>query len=130
MTDKCERWIMVVDDAAEMRWLLERLLRRSGWSVKTATNGAQALSLLKGHKFAAVLLDWRLPDTVGSELARTIKTIDPSIAVIMVSGSDLSDATVHKAYAEGIVDYFIAKPFMHAEVLRAVDSVQRGRDVQ
>jgi len=114
---------MVVDDAAEMRWLLERLLKRVGWSVQAASTGGEALSLLESRAFAAVLLDWRLPDMVGSQLARTIKGIDSSIAIIMVSGSDLNDSTVHKAYAEGIIDCFVAKPFMHAEVLQAVESV-------
>jgi len=117
-----ERWILVVDDATEMRWLLERLLKRAGWSVQTASTGAEALSLLQTHKFDAILLDWRLPDTTGSELAKTIKTIDPSLPIIMVSGSDLGDRTVHQAYADGVIDCFVAKPFLHQEILDAVES--------
>jgi len=117
-----ERWIIVVEDATEMRWLLERLLKRAGWSVQTASTGAEALSLLQTHKFEAMLLDWRLPDATGSELAKTIKEIDPSLTVIMVSGSDLGDKTVHQAYADGVIDCFVAKPFMHEEILQAVES--------
>jgi two-component system response regulator HydG len=110
-----------VDDEPDMRWLLARVFQRAGWLVRTSGSGAEALSCMEKSKFTAIVIDWRLPDMDGTELTEKIKEIDPSTAVVMISGCDPKDKSIRKAYSEDLIECFLAKPFIHEHVLRSVE---------
>src|SRR5437588_4726683 len=77
--------ILIIDDEAEIRESLQTLLEFEGYEVETAANGSQGLSKLGDRPFDLVLLDLALPDRNGLELLPEIRTIDPQIAVIMIT---------------------------------------------
>src|SRR5664280_2491341 len=66
--------ILVVDDEPDLRMLYELTLLREGYRVETAESVAQALQHLDERRFDVVITDMRLPDGLGMELLRHIKT--------------------------------------------------------
>ena len=62
--------ILVADDEAAIRFTMEILLRRHGYTVTTASNGAEALALVEQQPFELLLLDLKMPGLSGLEVAR------------------------------------------------------------
>lgn len=123
-----EKPILIVDDEQDMCWALEQVLRAGGFATRKALSGQEALRLIEGNAFRGVLLDAKLPDMEGLELARKIREVDGQIAVVMVSGYFYrDDVTVQQALAEGLITGFIAKPFSRAEILQAVMATDAHR---
>lgn len=119
--------VLVVDDEADIRKMLVRLLDRAGHRVLEADRGLLALRLVKEHIPDLIVLDAMLPELHGFEIARRIKQSERyrHIPIIMVSA-------VYRGwrYAEDLkqscgVDHFIEKPFRIAEVLGAVEACLR-----
>ena len=81
--------VLCVDDDAGIRNLYEALLRRYGYEVLAANGGHHALHVFqsKEEEIDAVILDYEMPEMNGLELAVRLKRRDPTLPVIMVSGS-------------------------------------------
>jgi two-component system, NtrC family, response regulator PilR len=109
--------ILVVDDEADIRELLELTLLRMGLGVFTAGSIAEAMKLLKAQQFHLCLTDMRLPDGEGLELVRHIGThlVDLPVAVITAHGSTENAVAALKA---GAFDY-VSKP-LSLEQLRTL----------
>ena len=86
--------VLVVDDEELFRRSIGKELNRMGYSVRTAETSQEALAELHSFPPDVVLLDIRLPDQDGLELLRTIKDLDPSIEVIMLTASGGIDTVV------------------------------------
>jgi DNA-binding response OmpR family regulator len=121
--------ILVVDDEAEIRRMLERLLTGKGYRVLQADDGAMALRMVKEHTPELILLDAMLPSVHGFDIARRIKGSKRygHIPIVMVSA-------VYRGwhYAEDLkvscgVDAFLEKPFKIADVVQAVESALAGK---
>jgi len=118
-----EKKILIVDDEPNMCWSLEHLLEKNGFTVVKALSGREALASIETKRFRFAFLDAKLPDMDGLELARRIQEMDPSVYIVMVSGYFYErDTVVQEALAEGLISGFIAKPFMHADILRAIEA--------
>jgi CheY-like chemotaxis protein len=78
-----ERLVLVVDDDATVRELVERHLERSGFAVVTAGGGQEGLRLVRELRPAAVTLDIMMPDLDGWTVLAAIKG-DPTLASIPV----------------------------------------------
>jgi len=119
-----QKTILIIDDEAEIRKMLSRLLSHKGYRVLEAERGHQALRMVKEYAPDLIVLDAMLPEVHGFEIARRIKGSQRygQIPIIMVSA-------VYRGwrYAEDLkqtcgVDYFIEKPFKIAEVIAAVEA--------
>ena len=64
-----EKRILLVEDEAELREMLALGLRRAGYPVDVAANANEAKQLIEAQAYALVLVDWRLPDGNGIDLA-------------------------------------------------------------
>ena len=100
--------VLVVDDEADIRELLELTLLRMGLAVESAANLAEANALLKAKRFDLCLTDMRLPDGEGLDLVRHIgeHCHDLPVAVITAYGSAENAVAALKA---GAFDY-LSKP--------------------
>ncbi|VXC52860.1 sigma-54 dependent transcriptional regulator [Massilia sp. 9I] len=102
--------ILVVDDEADLRELLEITLLKMGLDVDSAATLRQARALVEEHDYALILTDMRLPDGLGLELVREVTsspdTKGTPIAVITAYGSAENAVVALKA---GAFDY-ISKP--------------------
>jgi DNA-binding response OmpR family regulator len=119
-----KKTILIIDDEAEIRKMLSRLLTHQGHRVIEAERGHQALRMVKECAPDLIVLDAMLPEVHGFEIARRIKGSRRygQIPIIMVSA-------VYRGwrYAEDLkqtcgVDYFIEKPFKISEVVAAVEA--------
>jgi sigma-B regulation protein RsbU (phosphoserine phosphatase) len=103
--------ILVVDDDAANRDLLERRLHREGYTVTSAENGLQALKLLRSAPFDLVLLDLIMPGLDGYQVLARLKA-DAALKhlpVVMISALDQENG-IARCVEMGAEDY-IAKPF-------------------
>ena len=103
--------ILIVDDNASNRDVLERRLVREGHQVVCAANGASALELAVGQEFDLILLDLIMPEMSGFEVLRRLKAAEHTshIPVIVISALDELDSVV-RCIEAGAEDY-LTKPF-------------------
>jgi two-component system response regulator PilR (NtrC family) len=106
--------ILVVDDEKSMREFLEIMLRRDGFEVDTAENGAAAIERIEKRFFDAVICDVRMPDIDGLGVLRKAKETWPDTAVIMITAYASTESAV-EAMKQGALDY-ITKPFKVEEI--------------
>lgn len=106
--------VLIVDDSAAIRKILQRVLRQTGISIRTiyeAGDGLEALDLLGKFKMALVLSDINMPKMDGLQLLAAIKTSDAwrDIAVVMIT-TEGGEAKVSEAVRLGAAGY-VRKPF-------------------
>jgi DNA-binding response OmpR family regulator len=65
--------LLVAEDEALVRDLLARGLSESGYVVDAAGTGADALHLLRMHRYAAAIIDWRMPEMTGVDVIRAAR---------------------------------------------------------
>jgi two-component system response regulator HydG len=110
--------ILVVDDDADARDALEVILRREGYTVRTAASGEAALALLQQQHVDVLLCDVKMPNMDGLAVLRHVKATESSLVVVMMSGHHDVAAAVD-AMKQGAFDYLL-KPLSKDEVLRTV----------
>lgn len=118
--------ILVVDDDEIVRRLLLDTLGKNGYSVETVTNAKEALEKLNRESFNIILTDIKMPDMDGLELLRAIKTTQPDILVIIMTGYG-SMASAIASIKAGAYDY-ITKPINLDELTLAIErSLERHK---
>jgi len=112
--------VLVVDDEAMVRTLLEVALRRAGLEVLSAEGGSSAVRLFEEHRgrIGCVLLDVRMPGLDGPQTLRALRRLDPDVVFCFMTGYP-GEHTVAELLALGPARLF-DKPFPIDEVVRAV----------
>jgi DNA-binding NtrC family response regulator len=121
--------ILVVDDEANIRALIDEILSEEGYEVTTAADAKEARSARKRQEFDLILLDIWMPDTDGISLLREWSEGGATGTVVMMSGHGTVDTAV-EATRLGAVD-FVEKPVSLAKLLRTVEralAVRRSKD--
>ena len=113
--------VLVVDDEEIARNNLEHILKKEGFEVTTAVNGAEAIEHMTFAPFDLVLTDLLMTKMGGIELLETIKTSHPETAVIIITGYATVPSAV-EALQKGAYHY-LAKPLKIEEVRAAVGKV-------
>jgi two-component system, NtrC family, nitrogen regulation response regulator NtrX len=112
--------ILVVDDEADIRTLIQEILSEEGYAVTVAANGEQARSAVEADNYELVLLDIWMPDIDGITLLRQWSEAGTlKCPVVMMSGHGTVDTAV-EATRLGAVD-FIEKPLSLTKLLRTVE---------
>ena len=117
--------ILVVEDEGILRSAVSKLLRKNGYSVLEANDGASALNLIRtrGHDVDLILLDVTLPGGASSrdvfEGARRTRT---NIKIILTSAYGKED--IEAAFAGVRIEHFIRKPFLLADLMALIQHVQ------
>lgn len=114
-----QRRILIVDDDADIRELLELYLKSAGFEAVCCGDGRGALRELDAGLFDLVLLDVMLPDMRGFEVCRAIRD-KQDIPVVMVTARDMLQDKI-QGFCSGADDY-IVKPFEPAEVIARVNA--------
>ena len=78
--------ILLVDDQENYRISVQALLEREGYIVITASNGIEAIELVKQQYFELVLLDYYMPGVTGEEVVRDIRKFNEYIQIILQTG--------------------------------------------
>jgi len=111
--------ILVVDDDAESRTAMVKVLDSVGYKTMEADNGQQALDLILQGGIDILVTDLRLPVMDGVELLKRTKAADQEMEVILITGHGTVEVAV-EAIKEGAYD-FITKPVKKAQLLHAVE---------
>lgn len=119
MTVNLKATILIVDDEPDLRNLLEQVLTNAGYKVQQASDGDEALKLLKKEKFDIALLDIQMPNVNGIQVLKYIQQHLPKTKAIMLTGyADLKHAMEAKEF--GAQD-FIGKPYKIEDILSTVE---------
>ena len=112
--------VLVVDDEVDIRELVAGVLEDEGYTVRTAADSTSALDAIEDRRPSLLLLDvWLQGSRLdGLQLLEQVKSRDPTLPVIMISGHGNLDTAV-AAIREGAVD-FIEKPFEAGKLLHLV----------
>lgn len=127
MTSELTAKIVVIDDSAPTRELLQAWLTSAGCEVITASSGEGAVPLVEQQKPDLVLLDIVMPGVDGLEVCRRLKedAATRDVTVIVVSGLQ-HHANVRRAREAGAQAY-VSKPFDEDELLSVVYAALDGR---
>ena len=122
--------ILVIDDEQIMRDGCSRILSKDGWSVICAENGGQGLEEIKSRpeQMDVILLDLMMPGMSGMEVLDHIRTFDPNLLVIVITGYATVESAV-EAMKKGAYD-FIPKPFTPDQLRIVVRRALERRTLQ
>lgn len=112
--------VLIVDDQNGIRILLVEVFSSEGYETFQASNGKQALEIVKNHAPDIVLLDMKIPGMDGLEILKHIKNIDSETKVIMMTAYGELDM-IKEATELGALMHF-TKPFDIDELRMAVNS--------
>jgi len=115
--------IFIADDEPHIVRALSFVFERNGYTVETASNGEEALRVIKKTKPKIVFLDLIMPKMTGDEVCRMIKgdgqLMDTYIVILTCKGQELD----RELSIDSGADSFITKPFSPKEVLEMVKGI-------
>ncbi len=117
--------ILVVDDELNMQLVLKTLLKKEGYDVATASDGIEALKVLKSGSVEVVVTDLKMPKLDGVGLLERVIRDYPSTPVIIITAHG-TIATAVDALKKGAFDY-ITKPFERDELKNIIHKAMRTR---
>ncbi len=120
--------ILIVDDDVDALELMEELFDSKGYAPLTASNGIEALNLVRDEDPDMVISDIRMPDMDGMQLLEELSKRYPHIPVIMVTAHGTIEAAV-EAIKMGAKDY-ILKPLRLDEILAKVETISQLRSLE
>jgi len=118
--------LLIVENEAAIRNLLQMALRKNGYTVLAAESGREALDLVSTHSGPIHLLitDVMMPDIDGPELVRRLSTIRPETQTLFMSGY-MDDALGDQGVLATSVN-FIQKPFSPRTIAQKVRDILDG----
>ena len=114
--------IAVVDDDRHIREMLELGLLREGFAVRTAADGAQALTLVKEWEPEVIVLDVMMPKIDGFALLPLLRQISQAPIVMLTAKGELSDKVTGLS---GGADDYLVKPFEFEELIARLQAALR-----
>lgn len=115
--------ILIVDDSLLVRKKLTKELENQGCEVLEAKNGKEAVMTFLQHQPDGIFMDIVMPEIGGIEALQTIREIDRSANVIMLSSAGTSGKLV-EALKRGAAD-FIQKPYTEEQIAKALADIRR-----
>lgn len=110
--------ILVIEDDADIRRVLIRLLQKASYTVMAVENGRIALETLKHVYFDLILLDLQMPELDGNQFLKACHDYVPAAPVIIVSANpNFLDSTYSQVKAT------VPKPFFIKEILEVISKV-------
>ena len=117
--------VLVVDDEAAIRDMIQFALEKAGMGVQTASNAHEALLQINESRPDIILMDWMMPGVSGLELTRRLRkdVYTEDIPIIMLTARVTEDDKV--AGLEAGTDDYVIKPFSPRELLARIRAVTR-----
>lgn len=100
--------VLVIDDENAVRSSFDRVLSDCGYTVNTASDGRSAMDWLQDKSYDLAFVDLRMPGMDGMEVVKKIRTAQPGVQVVIVTGYG-TETTMAEAKALGVFE-FVAKP--------------------
>ena len=122
-----DRTILIVDDEADIRDILQFNLENAGFNVDTASSAEQALEILS-DKHSLILLDVMMGGISGFKMAETLRGWGNDVPIIFLTAKDRQDDLL-TGFSAGADDY-ISKPFSIQEVIARVHAVLKRSELR
>ena len=120
--------ILIVEDEAKMRRLLELQLADEGFRARTAADAETGLQLLQQEPADLIVTDFKLPGMSGLEFLQAIKRIDANLPVVIMTAYGTVESAVG-AMKAGASDY-VLKPFSLAELVLVIRKELAARELR
>lgn len=117
--------VLVVEDELDLNRLIQRVLKKSGYSVDSCLDGEEAMLFLEGTEYDAVLLDVMLPKKDGYQIVEEMRRRGMDTPVLFLTARD-SIADRVRGLDLGADDYLV-KPFAFDELLARIRVMSRKR---
>jgi len=112
---------LVVEDEKLLSWSLVSSLSKWGFEVQPVFAGGEALAQIEKSGFDVILLDYRLPDMNGLEIARLIRQRQPDAVIFLLTAFQLNELPVDS----GLIDNYFNKPLDLRQLHLALDKIPR-----
>lgn len=109
--------ILIIDDEAFIRENVSRILSENGYQVYQAANGTEARDLVSGGEIDLALLDLNLGNEHGTDVLKALKSLDPELLVIIITGFGSVESAVDTLKSGAY--HYMKKPFK-ADALRVI----------
>jgi DNA-binding NtrC family response regulator len=114
--------ILVVDDDSDIRSLTRTFLEHEGYHVCTSGDADRAAQIFRRAAHIDLLItDYSMPYRSGMDLAREIKSLQPTLPILIISGVFLDPMQFHYLRTQGW--NFLAKPFSFPQLLTSVHEI-------
>lgn len=115
--------VLIIDDEAAIRLLVQHLLESAGYQVLSAADGTAGVDVFTAHRasIAVVLVDMMMPSLGGADTIRALAAIDPRVPIIAASGISANEEAARAASPQ--VTHFLSKPFKAEALLSALGDV-------
>lgn len=120
--------ILAVDDDVNMLAILEKFLKRAGYTLDTTSDSVRAMSMVDDKNYDIVITDIQMPRATGMDLLRRVKELQKDTMVIMITAFGSVDSAVN-AMKAGAYDY-VSKPFNIDEILALLERATQQRRLQ
>src|SRR5688500_6750509 len=120
--------LLWVDDEIDLLRPHLLFMQGRGYHVDAASNGDDAIELVRLHGYDLILLDEQMPGRTGMEVFDELRRVDPLVPVVMVTKSE-EDRTMTEAIGRRVADYLV-KPTSPRQVLSVVTRLLEGESIQ
>ncbi len=120
--------LLVVDDEESIREFLEIMLKKEGYEVTCAEDGAKAKEILSKKSFDMVISDLQMPNVTGIELLKHVKDSYPDLVFMLITAFGTTESAV-EAMKMGAYDY-LTKPFKIDEVRLNIQNALRTKNLE
>lgn len=118
--------ILIVEDDLELSYLFKKVLVKNGYTVKTATNGKQALDIISNEYIDLIISDIMMPIMNGYELVSSLREQDFKMPVLMITAKDAFD-DMRMGFVSGTDDYMVKPINVNEMVLRVSALLRRAQ---
>lgn len=120
--------VLIIDDEAEIRTALERVISREGYHVFLAEDFESAMRIVRDYAVDIVISDILMGGKDGIEVAREIKKYNSNIPVILITGNPQLH-TAEEALRNRVFDY-ISKPVSRQNILAALENARKEKRIE
>ncbi|MCX5816497.1 MAG: response regulator [Proteobacteria bacterium] len=115
--------ILIVDDDPDIRLLLDFNLSKNGYEVLEATNGAEALDIMREHTVNLVITDLTMPIMDGYELIKNLKESSETSGIPLLMLTAREEERVSRAGMANPPDDYLPKPFATADLQEKIEKL-------
>lgn len=115
--------VLIVEDESVIREILAEFLRLDGFEVREAEGGKSALEHFKAERPDLILTDWMMENGNGEELVRSVRAVDGSVPVIVLSANTELTPESLRDYK---IDRLISKPFDPDALIQQIKKILKN----
>ncbi len=121
--------LMLVDDEERYLQTTKKLIEKMGYQVFTAQSGKEALETLKFQNIHVVILDIKMPGMDGNETLKAMKSLDPLVEVIMLTGHTTVDSVINGSKSRAY-DYLMKPTDIDEIIAKAIEAFEKRQRLE